>query len=249
MFWKQIAIGVLTAWTAACTAAYSVRTVGKGNAGAEMSLGGPIFTNLGGPVPAPNLFVGGRYGLRDDLDISMNYNLTSPIVPGIGLNGILAAHFVPVQPGIGAQKDSKQKGWSAATSTSVHLITDFVHGAVVIPASDFAFGWRCKYFNPYLGLSLALHFFRPYDTVKPVFLSPFVGSDFILNKKVSLALRVTFYDVTYNMYGSQVEWVHLVNKVSEKKKYGIVGISLGVSLDFIRAPRKKPRTLETGGSI
>lgn len=250
MFDRLLTIGLtllLTA-TAACTAVHSVRTVGKGNAALETTLGGPFFKDLGGAVPAPNLFIGGRYGVRDDLDLSLNYNLTSPIVPGIGLDGILAAHYVPIQPGVGIERDSKQKGWSLATALEVHLITDFTNGAVAVPATSLAGGWRYKWFNPYLGLSLGLNFFRPYDNPNPVCLSPFVGVDFVLNERVSLGLRLTIYDVTYNMYGSQVTWVHLVNNVSAEKKYGMLGLALGFSYDFLRSNKKKTRNLGTGGA-
>jgi hypothetical protein len=248
MRWGLIGLFAVFALAMACTATHSVRTIGKGNAGVEASLGGPIFTNLGGPIPAPNLFVGGRYGVRDDLDISLHYNLTSPIIPGIGLDMILSEHWVPIQPGIGIQSRTEDKGWSLATGGSVHLITDFKHGALAFPAIEVASGWRYKWLNPYLGVSLALHFFRPYDKKNVPLLNPFIGSDFIVSQNVNLALRVTFYDVVYNQYGSQVEWIHLVDNVSERKKYGMVGVSLGFSYDFVRKPDKRAHNLGTGGA-
>jgi hypothetical protein len=245
----RLAVIILLASCAvACTAAHSVRTIGKGNAGVEVSLGGPIFTNLGAPIPAPNLFIGGRYGVRDDLDLSLHYNLTTPIIPGIALDLIMNEHWVPLQPGLGVQKDTPKKGWSLATSGSVHLLTDFKNGAVALPAVEVAGGWRYKWLNPYLGVSLALHFFRPEGHHNPAFLSPFVGMDAILNDEVSLALRVTFFDVAYNMYGSQVEWIHLVDDTSHHKKYGMVGLSLGFSYDFVKKPPRTPHRLGTGGA-
>lgn len=232
----------------ACTATHSVRTVGKGNAALEMSLGGPLITNLGGAIPAPNLFVAGRYGVRDDLDLSLAYNLTSPIVPGIVLDGIFTAHYVPIQPGIGRQQDTPDKGWSLATAAGLHLLTDFTNGAVLLPAVELAGGWRYKWFNPYLGLSLALHFYRPYDQNNPAFLSPFVGADFMVNRRVSLGLRLTFYDVLYNMWGSQVEWVYLVADSSQEKKFGMVGLSLAFSYDFIQNGSGNPQNGRNGGA-
>ena len=67
-----------------------------------------------------------------------------------------------------------------------------------------------------------IHFYRPYDEVSPVFLSPFIGADFIVNTRVSLGLRVTFYDVTHNLYGSSFDWIHLVNNppTAEEVRYG-----------------------------
>ena len=34
----------------------------------------------------PNFFLGGRYGLREDLDLSVNLNLLTPVIPGIALD-------------------------------------------------------------------------------------------------------------------------------------------------------------------
>lgn len=241
---------ILIVALAGCTATRSVRTIGKGNTGIEASLGGPVFTNLGAPIPAPNLFIGGRYGIRDDLDLSLHYNLTGPFVPGIGLNVILSEHWVPIQPGIGAQAATDDTGWSLATAGSVHLITDFVHGALAVPVFEVAAGWRYKWINPYLGVSLAVQLYRPYEAVHPIMLNPFVGADIIVKDQINLALRVTVYDTTYSMDRSQIDWVYLVENDAGSKRYGMVGLSLGFSYDFLKStdrPKKK-HNLGTGGA-
>jgi len=89
-----------------CSAVNQVRTVGKGNTGMELTLGGPLMTNLGGPIPIPNL-----YGILQDLDIAALYNLTGPIIPGIGFDVITGLYWVPIQPGIRTQADTSVKGW------------------------------------------------------------------------------------------------------------------------------------------
>ncbi len=232
----SITIAFVSLFAFACTTTHAVRTVGKGNIGVEGSFGGPMLTNLGAPIPAPNLFVGGRYGVRDDMDVSVAYNVTAPITPGIPLNLILADHFVPIQPGVGSQADSPEKGWSLATGASAHLLTDFETGFIAVPVFDVATGYRHGWFNPYVGVSLGLHFFRPFGDVHVPQLSPFVGADFILNRCNSISIRVTFFDVTYNYYGSQVQWVYLRNDPDGKKQYAPVGISLGFAWDYIRRP-------------
>ena len=231
-----------------CTATHSVRTVGQGNGAVETSFGGPVFRNLGGPIPAPNLFIGGRYGVRDDLDLVLHYNLTSPIVPGIGLDLIAGAQFAPIQPGVGGQTAQGEVGWSLSTSGRIHLLTDFVNGALAFPELALAGGYRYRWFNPYAGVSFALHFFRPYDESAPLFLSPFVGADFILTESISLGARATFLDVTHNMYASQIEWIHLVDAPSKRKKYGMFGITLGFSYDIIRRPKASPSAPPPGGA-
>jgi hypothetical protein len=210
-----------------------VRTVGKDNWALETNLGGPIFTDLGAPIPVPNLFLGARYGVMDALDISAHYNLTSPFIPGIGLDLILGEHWVPVQPGLGSQKYSPKRGWSVATGTSVHFLTDFSNGLMVVPVLDFAVGWRYDWFNPFLGTSVGFNFYRPFEKSSLLQLNPYVGSDFIINCRLSVSLRLTVYDVAYNMWGSQIDWVYLVDDVEKQKKYGAVGLSLGVAYDFL----------------
>lgn len=229
---------VLWAQVFGCTTTNSVRTIGKGNTALETTLGGPILTNLGFPMMTPNLYVGGRYGVLDDLDVSAHYNLTGPFIPGIGLNLILSGRWVPIQPGIRSQADTKDKGWSLATGLSLHSITDFQSGFVAIPVFDLAGGWRYKWFNPYIGVSLGLNFYRPFDRVHTPQINPYVGADFILNNRAGLCLRLTVYDVAYNLYGSGVEWVYLVDHKAEKKTYGAIGLSLGFSFSLVPAETK-----------
>ena len=234
-----ILMSLLCLWS--CTATHSVRTVGKGNGAVEASFGGPIFTDMGGPIPAPNLFIGGRYGVQEDMDVLLHYNLTTPIVPGIGLDLIGGVQYVPIQPGVGMQRDTKVSGWSLSTKGTFHLLTDFVNGAIALPDFELAGGYRYRWLNPYLGVSLALHFFRPYDEVSPVFLSPFVGMDAIINDRVSIGLRVTFFDVTHNMWGSQVTWIHLLNDSTDHQKYGMLGLTLGFSYDILKKATRKSK--------
>jgi len=223
---------------AACTTTHTVRTVGKGNLGVEASLGGPMFTNLGAPIFAPNLLVGGRYGVLDDLDVSAAYNITGPIIPGLALDLILGAHWVPIQPGLRSQAGTPEKGWSLATGFELHSLTDFETGFLAFPAIDLAGGYRYKWFNPFVGVSLALHFYRPFDEVHPTMLSPYVGAEFILSHKAALSFRVTFFDVTYNYWGSQVDWVYLATDEGAHERRAILGIGLGFSWDFVDPPAK-----------
>jgi hypothetical protein len=248
LLWLMVSLLLLTQ-TPACTATHAVRTIGKGNTGVETTLGGPVFTNLGAPVPAPNLFVGGRYGVSDDLDVSAHYNLTGPFVPGVGLNLVLSGHWFPIQPGLGFQRLTVKKGWSLGGSFSLHSITDFQSGYIALPVFDIAFGWRYKWLNPYVGASLGLNFYRPFASPNVAMLNPYAGADFILGDRASLSLRLTIYDAVYNMYGAQIDWVFLVDDASEKKRYGALGVSLGFAFDFVQCEKTKALSsnLQTGG--
>jgi hypothetical protein len=231
---------VALANAAACTTTHTVRTVGQGNFGVEASFGGPMFTNLGGAIPMPNLFVGGRYGVLDDLDVSAAYNLTGPISPGIAMDLILGAHWVPIQPGLRSQTATPEQGWSLATGLQLHSLTDFETGFVAIPAIDLAVGYRYKWLNPFVGASLALHFFRPADRANIPMLSPYVGAEFILSKRAAISARVTFFDVAYNYWGSPVDWVYLKKDNDARKRKAILGVGLGFSFDFVSPDQEPP---------
>ena len=146
---------------------------------------------------------------------------------------ILAGHYVPIQPGLRSQEHSEEKGWSLATGIQLHSLTDFETGFLAIPAVDLAVGYRYRWINPFLGVSLALNFARPFGDIEPVMLNPYVGFELILPRHTALSLRFTFFDVTHNYFGSQVEWVYLSTNEREMKRHGVVGVSLGFSLDFV----------------
>ncbi len=70
-----------------CSMTREVRPVGKGNVAAGLSVGGPLFTNLGGAIPTPILSPYVRYGLLKNLDLDFALDLTPAAVQGadIGL--------------------------------------------------------------------------------------------------------------------------------------------------------------------
>ena len=77
-----MAAGLLAA---GCGTAHHARTLGKGNYGVDLELGGPL-TGFGPVyVPLPYALVGGTYGVTDDLDIHGRLHLTPAILefPGI----------------------------------------------------------------------------------------------------------------------------------------------------------------------
>ncbi|HUT78573.1 MAG TPA: hypothetical protein VM285_12845, partial [Polyangia bacterium] len=244
----RLAVALVILRAAACTTTHTVRTVGRGNFGIETTLGGPMFTNLGAPVFAPNLFIGGRYGVLDDLDLFAAYNLTGPIIPGIALDLALGVHWVPIQPGLRAQIGTPRRGWSLATGVELHSLSDFETGFMVFPAVDLAVGYRDRWFNPFVGASLGLNCYRPFDEVEPVMLSPYLGVELIISRKAAVSARVTFFDVTHNYWGSQVEWVYLARDDGARERYAILGVSLGFSFDFVSDPvEQQPAEVEPAG--
>lgn len=68
-----------------CAMHHLARTVGEGNGEVRASVGGPFFSNLGAPIPIPNLVVSGRYGLTDGFDLDAGLSVTGLFYGTIGL--------------------------------------------------------------------------------------------------------------------------------------------------------------------
>ncbi len=210
-----------------CTAINQSRTIGKGNTGIEVTIGGPIMKNLGFPIPIPNFYIGGRYGIRNDLDISANFNLLTPFTPGIPLDLITAMHWMPVQPGIRSQSDNKEIGWSAGGTISFQWISDFKSGLLVIPQLDITEGYRIKWFSFYSGIGTGLNFFRPDNQGPVIQLSPYAGLESFTRNNFTFGIKCTAYDILYNYKGSQMKWVYISDKSDEWKRYAPIGIAIG----------------------
>jgi hypothetical protein len=215
-----------------CTSVYQGRTIGKGKMAIETTFGGPILTDLGFPLPVPNLFTGVRYGLRSDLDIAAQYNLLSPFFPGIPFDLITSATWVPIQPGIGKQSNSPDKGWGAGGTVDIQWVTNFKKGLVVLPSINLVGSYRHKWISMYLGSAFGMNFYRIEKEDSKVSLSPFAGVEFITKGPLSVGLKYTMFDLLYNYHGSQAHWISLVTKKEERKKYGPIGISIGIGYEL-----------------
>lgn len=67
----------------ACGLTREIRPVGQGNFAAGISLGGPMFTNLGAPIPTPIISPYGRYGLLKNLDLDFALDITPARAQGL----------------------------------------------------------------------------------------------------------------------------------------------------------------------
>lgn len=225
-----------------CTTTHSARTIGKGNLGLEATLGGPITTNLGGPVPIPNLFAGARYGLREDLDLSAAINLTGPVIPGIGLDLQTAVHWFPIQPE-DLESTSPGQRFAFGGSAGLDWLTDFQSGFTVLPYLELTAGYRTRRINPFVGTALVADFYRPMEQADYLMVSPYLGLELMFGDHFGLTIRGTLYDVTHNAYGSQVAWIYLVDDIEGERRYAPLGVSFGFSWDGLgqRRPGGKNR--------
>ncbi|HEX2957705.1 MAG TPA: hypothetical protein VHO70_12795 [Chitinispirillaceae bacterium] len=215
-----------------CTSVYQGRTIGKGKMAVETTLGGPILTDLGMPLPVPNLFTGLRYGLRNDLDIAAQYNILGPILPGIALDLITSVNWVPIQPGLALQSTTPDKGWGAGGVLDIQWVTNFKNGLVVLPSIDLVGSYRYRWISFFLGSAVGLNFYRIEDDDSKLSLSPFAGFEFITSKRLSFGVKCTAFDLLYNYNGSQAHWVYFVEDKEQRKKYAPFGISIGFGYEM-----------------
>ncbi len=218
----------------ACTATHRARTVGKSHAAADLSLGGPMTTALGAPIPMPVVFLGGRYGIRDDLDVSLHYNLTAPAVPSIPLHLETAVHYAPIQPGLGEQ--AADQGWSVVLDGTVVWMSDFESGLMVFPALGATGAYRYKFIAPFLGLTAAGNFYRPFERKNGLTLIPHAGLEFMAGEHFGLTLEAAFMEAGHNLYGSGLQWVYLSQDDEKKKEMAVLMPMIGFSWDFDTRP-------------
>ncbi len=64
---------------AACSTVHSVRPLHKGTQAANVSLGGPLITNLGPAIPVPLLGINYLYGLTDNISVGGTAYLTDAL--------------------------------------------------------------------------------------------------------------------------------------------------------------------------
>jgi hypothetical protein len=79
--------------TLGCSATRSVRPVGEGRLGTALSVGGPLFVNLGPPLPAPIPVLSARYGISRRTDVDVGILL--PVVPTLGLDAGASTLVLP----------------------------------------------------------------------------------------------------------------------------------------------------------
>jgi hypothetical protein len=73
---RLLLVLALAVASGACSTTRALRPVGEKKVQVGGSLGGPLFTNLGPPYPAPLFNVYGRYGLTDRLTLELGLNPT-----------------------------------------------------------------------------------------------------------------------------------------------------------------------------
>lgn len=152
-----------------CAMHHLARTVGEGNGEVRASAGGPFFSNLGAPIPLPNVVVSGRYGLTDGFDLDGGLSLTG-----------LAYGVVGLQLGAVGQLVRERNGFAMSLAGRGHVL-------IGTRGPDLRFfpelgvhleGVPAPWLVVFGGLS-ALAQFGPPEGKPPVFAYPYAGAEIL----------------------------------------------------------------------
>jgi hypothetical protein len=161
------------------------------------SLGGPLVQALGLTLPAPMLMAGGRYGLRDDLSIGAEVNVTAAVYGGLHLAPQVA--WQAVAPGAGAAP-----GWALAGT--VHLLASTTEGEVLVAPQATALAvWRLGARHLAYGGADAV-VAVPASPVR-LLAGPLAGVSFALGERAGLALEAKWLAPYVDTEPAAPSWV------------------------------------------
>ena len=199
----------------ACTTTHLVRPLGKGNAVAHASLGGPLI-KLGGAVfPTPIASLGGAYGVRDDVEVYLHANVTAAAFGDLHL-----------EPGVAYHPVVRDRGPvpTVTLTGSFHFLTDFVTSARALPQLSGAVAWALgkKRHILYTGFDLAISFEG--KGWVPIF-GPFVGGELRVGRRVGLSLEAKYLAPNFDSGAAAPAWV-------APGGFGYVSVLLGLNVYF-----------------
>jgi hypothetical protein len=193
----RVSAVVLAVLATGCTQSHIVRPLGKGNGVVNASLGGPFVHVFGLDIPAPIFTAGGGYGVRDDLDVYANLDVTA-----------LAFGLLHVEPGVVLHPVIRESGAipTVSVGASLHLITDF-RDARAVPNLMGALAWRYQRHMLYVGGDLGFGFGVGEQRAFRFLGGPFVGGEVRAGKRVGLALELKWLAPQSNVAFAAPEWV------------------------------------------
>ncbi len=161
---RRSILSALLLLAAGCGTTQSVRPLGAGRGALDFSVGGPIVSSIGAPVPG--LLAGYRYGLDDRSDVFGRLHL---IPAAVGVLGLEAG---------GSRLLFAQRGSIPAVSASAEaLFFAGSGGAVAIPAASLTASWAAGRWLFYGGSQQGVSFGKRLDGDGAAFhWSPYVGA-------------------------------------------------------------------------
>lgn len=207
----------LAASAIGCAAPNLSRTVGRGNYELRGSLGGPFFGNLGKPIPLPQVYVGGRYGVTDWMDVDANFGVVAAAY-GIWAMDV-AGNF---------QLHRKPGGLAVASSARLYLLGDLDDApqARLYPELGLHLGGPVLPWLHLYGGSTLVAQFRPPEGKPPVFVTPFFGPEFLIparrNRQHGIALHLSWTN----------PWQDSTSIIDYRPAYGALSLQLAYRVRF-----------------
>lgn len=198
----------------ACASSHFVRPLGRGNGAVHASLGGPLV-KLGGAVfPTPIATVGGGYGVRDDVDVYLDANLTALAFGDLHLTPTVAWH--PLISERGAVP-------TVTVAGSLNFLTDF-EVARALPQLTAAAAWALgrKRHMIYAGFDLAVSFEG--KGWVPLF-GPFIGGELRVGRRVGLTLEAKWIAPDFDSTPPAPAWIAPAGQ-------GYLSLLLGLNVYF-----------------
>lgn len=164
----------------ACAAPYTVRTVGQGSVALRASVGGPLISNLGAPVPIPAAVVGGTYGVADGWDVHGSFHVTAAVYKMAG-----------VDMGVTRRLWRQRGAIPEVTATlRLSLLGNLAELRAYPELEAYASYLVRRRALLYLGLSTLYDFFPERDGSLRVHFGPVIGADLRLRRRHSLGLAL-----------------------------------------------------------
>lgn len=188
-----------------------MRPLGRGNGAATASLGGPLVQVAGVDVGTPILTLAGGYGLRDDLEVTAEADVTAALygdlhlAPGVAVHPLIRdSGAVPTLTALGA----------------VHLLTNFAHTRVA-PQLTVAASWRiARRHLLYAGVDDGLVFGSP----TRLLVGPLLGAEWRVGR-FGLAVEAKWLAPYYDVAPTAPTWISPDN-------HGYLSVLAGVTRYF-----------------
>ena len=182
----------------ACAAPHTVRTVGKGKTALNVSMGGPLFSNLVPGMPVPNIAVGAQYGITDAWDVHSNFHVLPAVYRNLALDAGVTRRLV---------RQRKGKWWPELTLTlRLNMITSF-HAFRLYPELH---GYASYLFKNrwllYLGMTTFYDFFWEKGNHFRMHWGPTLGCDVRFAKRYSVGLSFRWISPQEDTSRLTLEW-------------------------------------------
>jgi len=198
----------------ACATSHYARPLGRGNAVAQASVGGPLDSLSGTPIAAPILDVGAGYGVTDRWDVFARADVTSAAFGDLHLEPGAAFHAVVRDGGLVP---------TVTVAGSVHVLTDF-EAARLGPQLSALAAWRVGASRRHL-----VYVGADAGTLVPgrvrALVGPLAGGELRVGRRAGLVLEASWLSPWYDVHPLAPTWISPADR-------GYVLVLLGCNVYF-----------------